>query len=201
MCVDPSGNFPILALLIGIGIGALVGGITSGISSALEGNTGAALVGDILGGALIGGATGAAFTLGGLAGAGMIGTTAAVVGFGASTVASFGAGVAANVIQSSFRGETIDWNEAWQDGVFTAVQSAVSFWVGASMSHGGLWKSLNRKAYSSSIGFFKSVGQNNLISFVNGSLLYLEMFGKELMIRTGVKFLYSCYWSYLRDNN
>ena len=52
MYVDPNGNFPILALLIGIG--ALVGGITSGISSALEGNTGAALVGDILGGALIG---------------------------------------------------------------------------------------------------------------------------------------------------
>ena len=198
---DPSGYFPIAALLIGIGIGALFGGITAGVSSALDGNTGWALVGDILGGALIGGATGAAFTLGGLAGVGMIGTKAAIIGFGVSTVASFGAGVGANVLQSTFRGEAIDWDEAWQDGTYTAIQSAVCFWVGASMSNGGMWKSLNSKAYSSSISLFRSVGQNGLRSFANGSLLYLEMFGKDMMIRTGVKFLYTYLWSYLRNNN
>ena len=200
MC-DPDGRFPIAALLIGIGLGALFGGITAGVSSALDGNTGWALVGDILGGALIGGATGAAFTLGGLAGLGMIGTKAAIIGFGVSTVASFGAGVGANVLQSTFRGEAIDWDEAWQDGTYTAIQSAVCFWVGASMSNGGMWKSLNSKAYSSSISLFRNVGQNGLRSFANGSLLYLEMFGKDMMIRTGVKFLYTYLWSYLRNNN
>ena len=199
--VDPSGHFPIAALLIGIGLGALFGGITAGVSSALDGNTGAAFWGDVLGGVLIGVATGAAFTLGGLAGVGMIGTNAAIIGFGVSTVASFGAGVGANELQSTFRGEDIDWNEAWQDGAYTAVQSAVCFWVGASMSNMGAWRSLNTKAYSSSISLFKSVGQNGLRSFANGSLLYLEMFGKDIMFRTGVNFLYTYLWSYLRSNN
>ena len=199
--MDPSGHFPIAALLLGIGIGALFGGITAGVSSALDGNTGWALFGDILGGVLIGGATGAAFTLDGLAGVGMIGKKAAVIGFGVSTIASFGAGVGANVLQSTFRGENIVWDEAWHDGAYTAIQSAVCFWVGASMSSGGVWKSLNSKAYSSSIGLFKSVGQNGLRSFANGTLLYFEMFGEDMMIRTGVKFLYTYLWTYLRNNN
>ena len=105
------------------------------------------------------------------------------------------------MLQSKIRGEDIDWDEAWQDGIYTAIQSAVCFWVGASMSYGGMWKSLNSKAYSSSISLFRSVGQNGLRSFANGSLLYLEMFGKDMMIRTGVKFLYTYLWSYLRNNN
>lgn len=61
------------------------------------------------------------------------------------------------------------------------------------MSNGGMWKSLNSKAYSSSISLFRS--------FANSSLLYFEMFGKDMMIRTGVKFLYTYLWSYLRNNN
>ena len=198
---DPSGHFPTIALLIGIGISALFGGITAGVSSALDGNTGWGLVGDILGGVLIGGATGAAFTLGGLAGAGMIGAKAAIIGFSVSTVASFGAGFGANVLQSTFRGENVDWNEAWQDGALTAIQSTVCFWVGASMSAGGMWKSLNIKAYSTSIGWFKNIGQGAVTSSINGSLLYFELFGKEMIIRTGVKFLYTYLWSYLRNNN
>ena len=88
MYSDESGHFLILALLIGIGIGALIGGVGAGVSSYKDGNRGQVLIGDILGGALVRGALGAASTLGGLAGAGYIGLKAAALGGTTATLFS-----------------------------------------------------------------------------------------------------------------
>ena len=197
--VDPDGHFPVLALLIGIGISALVGGVSAGVISAIEGNSIEAIIGDALGGALIGAATGAAFTLGGFVGAGMLTAKAAAISLGVSTAASFVAGVGANHLQSSFRGEEINMRDSLIDGAFTAAQSLVNFWVGGTMSYGGYWNTLNTKAYSSSVGIFKNLGEGFGSSIVKGSALYLRLFGEQLIGRTITKFIYSYPWSYLRE--
>ena len=59
----------------------------------------------------------------------------------------------------------------------------------------------------------ESIGGLNLYAYCNNDpvnrfdpsghfpILYLKRFGKDMMIRTGIKFLYTYLWFYLRNNN
>ena len=71
------------------------------------------------------------------------------------------------------------------------------------MSYGGMWKPLNNKTYSYTalVKAYRYIGLTKANSYINGALLYLELFGKDMIIRSSVKFLYTYYWSYLRNNN
>ena len=68
MYVDPSGHAFIAALLISMGIAALIGGATAGYSAYQSGERGWDLVADIAGGAIFGAMVGATIALGGAAG-------------------------------------------------------------------------------------------------------------------------------------
>ena len=102
--IDPSGRFFITALLIGLGIGAVVGGTMSGISAYNDGQRGWGLFGAIAGGAVIGGAMGATLVIGGAAGlsAAIAPLGITIAGFGLSTGAAFattlGIGVGAGLV-------------------------------------------------------------------------------------------------------
>jgi hypothetical protein len=97
MYVDPTGHFGIgIALLIGMGIGALFGGAISGASAYKDGERGWDLFWDIAGGAVMGAATGAAAVLGGAAGLTAVGGT--VAGYGLSATAALGISMGATAI-------------------------------------------------------------------------------------------------------
>lgn len=113
---------------------------------------------------------------------------------------SFGAGVGSNVLQSVSRGENIDWKNAMIDGSLTAVQSIISFGMGAALSYSGSWNSLNKPQLSNSYGLFRSVGQGKIASAFNGTLLYLEQNGTQILTRVFVKTIFTLPWGLLRNN-
>jgi len=94
---DPTGHFGIgIALLFGMGIGALFGGVISGASAYKDGERGWDLFWDIAGGAVMGAAAGAAAVLGGAAGLTAVGGT--VAGYGLSATAALGISMGATAI-------------------------------------------------------------------------------------------------------
>ena len=199
MYSDGSGHFPVLALLIGIGFGALFGGAFAGISSYNQGNRGKALIGDILGGALIGGALGAASTIGGLFGAEMIGLKATGIAFGLSTIGSFGAGIGAYALEQTW-GRGIEWNtkDAILSGTVVALESVINFTIGAAFAGSGLWKSLNKGQFGEMYGLLRGYGVGRTMSVIGSSIIYLAENGVQMAIRSGIKYAATYPWSLLR---
>ena len=186
---DGSGHFPILALAIGIGIGAIFGGAFAGFSSYSEGNRGKALIGDILGAALIGGALGAASTIGGLFGAGMIGLKATGVAFTLSTIGSFGAGVGAYALEETW-GRDKEWNaqNALISGAITSFESVINFTIGAAFSAGGLWNSMKNPQFMNDYSTLRVLGLGKCGSIFGASLKYFAENGVQMAARIAIKF-------------
>lgn len=197
MYSDGDGNFPILALLIGIGIGALIGGVGAGVSSYKDGNRGKSLIGDILGGALVGGALGAASTLGGLAGAGYIGLKAAAISLGVSSLASFGAGVGSYALEHTW-GRNEEWNPqaAFTKGAVVAVEGYVNFVLGAAFAQTGIWNSLNKGQFGSNYSFLRS-GLGPVKSLGGATAMYLAENAGQMVARFAIKTAMTFPWIYL----
>jgi RHS repeat-associated protein len=197
MYSDGSGHFPILALLIGIGIGALIGGVGAGVSSYKDGNRGQALIGDIIGGALVGGALGAASTLGGLAGAGYIGLKAAAISLGVSSLASYGAGVGSYALEHTW-GRNEEWNPqaAFTKGAVVAVEGYVNFVLGAAFAQTGIWNSLNKGQFGSNYSFLRS-GLGPVKSFGGATAMYLAENAGQMAARFAIKTAMTFPWIYL----
>ncbi len=141
MNVDPTGEFAItafaLALILGIGAGAVVGGTVAGVSAYNQGARGWDLVGSILGGAIFGGGMGAVMVIGGAAGLASIGisvagysitTTAAA--FWISTAIGVGAGLFAYTAETLISpSRQWSWREFVASGISGAFKGAATFTV------------------------------------------------------------------------
>lgn len=199
-CVDPTGHFPIAALIIGIAIGALAGGITNAFSSAIiEGNTGWALVGDIISGALVGAALGAATTLGGLVAIGAITGMAAPISMGISTVSSYVIGVGSYAISHSLKNESVTLNEAASYGIAIAVKSIFNFGIGYLYGASGNWSTLNQGVYTNMFREFREVGYGILGSILGAATSYFITSWKEMIARAVLRSVSNKIWDCIQQ--
>ena len=144
MYADPSGHFPVAALIIGTVIGLVSGGLLSGLKSYDDGNRGRELFVDIAAGALTGAALGASLTLGGLVGIGAITGKTIAISLASSTIVSFGAGMGSYALDKWTPNEEFKINEMFEYGGRIALESIVHFGTGYLLGAGGAWKSLNQ---------------------------------------------------------
>ena len=197
--IDPDGHFPITALLIGIGIGLLAGAVMSGISSALDGNTGRELIGDIVAGGIIGAALGAATTLGGLVGIGAIAGKTAIASFAISTVASFGAGVGSYAIDKWTSNEQINVKEMLMCGGATALQSVFNFGIGMVYGASGNWDTLNQGVFGNFKREMKEAGYGKVIRFTGASAMYLKTAYKDILKRMIIRSVFNKSYDFLES--
>ena len=191
---DPTGRFPLVALLIGIGIGALVGATFSGVSSSCDGNSGKALVADVIEGALIGATLGAATTLGGLVAVGEIAGMAAATSFGVLTASSYAVGIGNYAISQSLNNDEFNLSEARLQGKQLVVKSVLNFGIGYLYGITGMWSTLNQGVYTNMYRDFRDAGYKVLSSIFGAAFTYLTTGCKEIVVRAGMRKLFNQLW-------
>ena len=187
MYADPSGHFPVAALIIGTLIGLASGGLLSGLKSYDDGNRGWELVGDIAAGALTGAALGASLTLGGLVGIGAITGKTIAISLASSTIVSFGAGMGSYALDKWTSNEEIKINEMFEYGGRIALESIVNFGVGYIFGAGGAWKSLNQGYFRINYMFNSLKGYNFIQNLVVSGIQVLQETYKQIIIRQVIK--------------
>ena len=196
---DPSGHSVIAVLAIAALIGA---GVSAGISiggELLSGNFNP-LDWDwknIVGSALVGAALGVATAAGGLAGIGAVSGWATVGLFAGTTALSFGAGAAQYALNYAGTDE-FSWSGLFIDAGLTAVQSMISFGLGAAMSSSGMWKSLNKGEFSKSYSSFRTQGNNFAKSFFKTTGTFLKNNGTQIIERTFVRNVFTIPYTMLK---
>ena len=201
-CVDPTGEFPIVALIVGTVVGALAGGITSAFSSGIiNGNTGWALFGDILAGTLIGAALGAATVLGGLVATGAISAMTGVVSLGISTITSYMIGMGSYIISHRLKGESVTLSEAASYGVTIAVKSIFNFGIGYLYGISGNWNTLNQGVYTNMLNEFREAGHGFLKSVLGAAASYFITSWKEMLARSFLRGVSNKAWDYIQQLN
>ena len=187
--VDPSGHAFISALLIGMGIAALIGGTTAGVSAYKNGERGLDLFADIAGGAIFGAAIGATIALGGAAG--LAATGATVAGFSLTTGAALGISIGATTIAGMIKYslDCVDSNENnWNFGGFLlsglegATQGASTFGLAFLGGKAGLFNKLGNFS-TNDVFFTKYGGMNTMRAVVWGSKVLIgETLSKALFV-------------------
>ena len=188
MYVDPSGHAFIAALLISMGIAALIGGATAGYSAYQSGERGWDLVADIAGGAIFGAAVGATIALGGAAG--LAATGASVAGFGLSTGVALGISVGATAVagMAKYSLDCVASNENnWNFGGFVlsgvegALQGAATFGLAFVGGKSGLFNKLGN--FRTAAFYINHGGMNTLRAvFWVSKVLIGETLSKALFV-------------------
>ena len=189
MYADPSGYAFIAALLISMGIAALIGGATAGYSAYQSGERGWDLVADIAGGAIFGAAVGATIALGGAAG--LAATGASVAGFGLSTGAALGISVGATAVagMAKYSLDCVASNENnWNFGGFVlsgvegALQGAATFGLAFVGGKSGLFNKLGN--FRTADAFYINHGGMNTLRavFWSSKVLIGETLSKALFV-------------------
>ena len=199
MYADPSGHSVIAVLAIAALIG---GGISAGISIGGELLSGNFYPRDwdrknILGSALVGAALGIATAAGGLAGIGAVSGCATVGLFAGTTALSFGAGAAQYALNYKDTDE-FSWSGLFIDAGLTAVQSMISFGLGAKMSSSGMWKSLNKGEFMKSFSSFRTQGNNFAKSFFKSTGTFLKNNGTQIIERSFVRNVFTIPYTVLK---
>ena len=189
MYVDPSGHAFIAALLISMGIAALIGGATAGYSAYQSGERGWDLVADIAVGAIFGAAVGATIALGGAAG--LAATGASVAGFGLLTGAALGISVGATAVAgiAKYSLDCVASNENnWNFGGFVlsgvegALQGVATFGIAFVGGKSGLFNKLGN--FRTWDAFYVNYGGMNTLRavFWGSKVLIGETLSKALFV-------------------
>ena len=124
--------------------------------------------------------------------------------FAGTTALSFGAGAAQYTLEYAGT-DKFSWSELFIDAGLTALQSMISFGLGAIMSSSGMWNSLGKGEFKSSIkvGFefsknFRFSSVNRYKSLIYGFGMYFERNGIELIFRTVLKNIFIFPYSFLK---
>lgn len=154
---------------------------------------------DIAGGVIVGAALGLATYAGGAVGTGLVSGWAGAGLLVGTTGLSFGAGMAESAINQYSHTGQVDKSKMWLNGGITALQSAVSFGIGAAMSYCNLWESYAKNEFSSSIKLGLNSGKNNIIKgFAKGLGIYAKRNATGIVARTVVKNIFTISYSIIK---
>ncbi len=169
--VDPSGHSFLAALLISMGVAALIGGVTSGLHAYKSGEREWDLIADIAGGTIFGSAIGATIALG--SAAGLAATGASVAGFGISTgtALSISIGITATAGMAKYSLNCVDSQEQkWNlsgfllSGIEGGLQGTVTFGLAFIGGKSGLFNKLGN--FKTADAFFLNYGGMNILRAV-----------------------------------
>ena len=152
---------------------------------------------NIFGSALVGAVLGVATAAGGLAGIGAVSGWTTVGLFAGTTALSFGAGAAQYALNYAGTNE-FSWSGLFIDAGLTAVQSMISFGLGAAMSSSGMWKSLNKGEFLKSYSSFRTQGNNFAKSFFKTTGTFLKNNGTQIIERSLVRNVFTIPYTMLK---
>jgi len=199
MNVDPSGHFPILAILLTGLLGALMTGAMRAISVKTNGGDGREAWGAFAGGFVTGFFLSAAIAFGGamaVSGASALMLMGATVG---TMAVGFGIGIASYALENAIKRNEFNFSKASYQGALTAISGGINFALGATFGLFGGYNSLKDgngfgKQISNSNGIFQeAVGSKfGMASIVQGVASYfysnllsmvLRMFFKQFFTK------------------